>query len=69
MLISAELPRRNLLLLARATYIMVFLFTHIPFVVNHTINATPPCDFGLFGCVYKTTGFFDMFWQVSMNNP
>jgi len=29
-------------LLARATYIMVLFFTHIPFVVNHTINATPP---------------------------
>jgi len=28
-------------LLARATYIMVLFFTHIPFVVNHTINATP----------------------------
>jgi len=31
-----------LLLLARATYIMVLFFTHIPFVVNHTINTTPP---------------------------
>ena len=31
-----------LLLLARATYIMMLFFTHIPFVVNHTINATPP---------------------------
>jgi len=31
-----------LLLLARATYVMVLFFTHIPFVVNHTINATPP---------------------------
>jgi len=31
-----------LLLLPRATYIMVSFFTHIPFVVNHTINATPP---------------------------
>ena len=30
------------LLLARATYIMVLFFTHIPFVVNHIINATPP---------------------------
>ena len=30
-----------LLLLARVTYIMVLFFTHIPFVVNHTINATP----------------------------
>jgi len=29
-------------LLARATYKMVLFFTHIPFVVNHTINATPP---------------------------
>jgi len=29
-------------LLARATDIMVLFFTHIPFVVNHTINATPP---------------------------
>jgi len=31
-----------LLLLARATHIMVLFCTHIPFVVNHTINATPP---------------------------
>ena len=31
-----------LLLLARATLMMVLFFTHIPFVVNHTINATPP---------------------------
>jgi len=30
------------LLLARATYIMVLFFTHTPFVVNHTINTTPP---------------------------
>jgi len=29
-------------LLARATHIMVLFFTHIPFMVNHTINATPP---------------------------
>jgi len=31
-----------LLLLACTTYTMVLFFTHIPFVVNHTINATPP---------------------------
>ena len=31
-----------LLLLACGTYIMVLFFTHIPFVMNHTINATPP---------------------------
>jgi len=31
-----------LLLLARATPMMVLFFTHIPFVVNHTINATSP---------------------------
>jgi len=35
-------PQSLLLLLVRATYIMVLFFTHIPFVVNHTINATPP---------------------------
>jgi len=33
-------PQSLFLLLARATYIMVLFFTHIPFVVNHTINAT-----------------------------
>jgi len=31
-----------LLLLACAAHMMVLLFTHISFVVNHTINATPP---------------------------
>jgi len=31
-----------LLLLAHTTCIMVLFFTHIPFVMNHTINATPP---------------------------
>jgi len=32
-----------LLLLARAMYIIkVLFFMHIPFVVNHTINTTPP---------------------------
>ena len=29
-----------LLLLARATHMVVLFFTHIPFVVNHTINPT-----------------------------
>jgi len=38
----ASTSQSLLLLLARATYIMVLFFTHIPFVVNHTINATPP---------------------------
>jgi len=32
----------TLLLLVRATYIWVLFFAHIPFVVNHTFNATPP---------------------------
>jgi len=31
----------TLLLLVRATYIWVLFFTHIPFVLNHTFNATP----------------------------
>ena len=38
----ATMSQSLLLLLARATYIMVLFFTHIPFVVNHTMNATPP---------------------------
>ena len=42
-LISPELPRRNLSYYCLlALHIMVLFFTHIPFVVNHTINATPP---------------------------
>jgi len=31
----------TLLLLVRAKYIWVLFFTHIPFAVNHTFNATP----------------------------
>jgi len=31
----------TLLLLARATYIWVLFFVHIPFMVNRTFNATP----------------------------
>ena len=38
----AFMSQSLLLLLARATHMMVLLFTHIPFVVNHTINQTPP---------------------------
>jgi len=39
---KATTSQSLLLLLARATDMMVLFFTHIPFVVNHTINATPP---------------------------
>jgi len=28
-------------MLVRATYMFVLFFVHIPFVVNHTFNATP----------------------------
>jgi len=35
-------PQSLLVLLAHVTYIMTLFFTHILFVVNHTINATPP---------------------------
>ena len=42
-LISAELPRHDHSFIACSRHIgMVMFFTHIPFVVNHTINATPP---------------------------
>jgi len=41
--ISRATPAQSLLLLlARGTHMMVLFFTHIPFTVNHTINATPP---------------------------
>jgi len=30
----------SLLLLVHVTYILVLFFSHIPFVVNHTFNAT-----------------------------
>ena len=36
----ATMLQSLLLLLARATHMMVLFFTHTPFVVNHTINAT-----------------------------
>jgi len=38
----ASTSQSLLLLLARATHMTVLFFTHIPFVVNHTINATLP---------------------------
>ena len=38
----ATMSQSLLLLLSRATYIMVLFFTHISFMVNHKINATPP---------------------------
>jgi len=43
-LISAELPRHDLSFIALFAphMCMVLFFTHIPFVVNHTINVTPP---------------------------
>ena len=42
-LVSTEIPRRNHSIIAcsRHAYILLF-FAHIPFVVNHAFNATPP---------------------------
>jgi len=55
-----------LLLLACATYIMVLFFTHIPFVVNHTIVATPPERLQqhplLFATVHTNRTFFVLGW-------
>jgi len=38
-------------------------------LVALTEKKISPCDFGLSGHVYKTTGCFGMFWQVCQNNP
>jgi len=53
--------RNLLLLLARATYIMVLFFAHMPFVVNHTINAIPPERLQHYDttCVAQRTAFFE----------
>ena len=40
------------LLLAHAYICMVLFFTHIPIVVNHTINATPPERLQQYQCQY-----------------
>jgi len=40
---TIEITRRDHSIIACSRHIHVFLFcAHIPFVVNHTINATPP---------------------------
>ena len=42
-LVSAELPRHDNSIIACSCHVYVLLFfAHIPFVVNHTFNATPP---------------------------
>ena len=58
-----------LLLLARATYIMVLFFTHIPFVVNHTINATPPERLQQHPLLFATTDRAFFVWRLSSVRP
>ena len=60
-----------LLLLARATYIMVLFFTHIPFVVNHTINATPPERLQQHPLLFKTNRTDRTFfvWRLNSTRP
>ena len=42
-LVSPEITRHDHSIIACSRHIcMVLFFTHIPFVVNHTLNATPP---------------------------
>jgi len=55
------------LLLARATHMMVLCFTQIPFVVNHTINATPPERLQKYfgnNLKKKLINFFSIFWDT-----
>ena len=60
-----------LLLLARATYIMVLFFTHIPFVVNHTINATTPERLQQHPFLFATNHTDRMFfvWRLNSARP
>jgi len=60
-----------LLLLARLTYIKVLFFAHIPFVVNHTINATPPerlQQYNPHGFNDKVTVLFELHQDRWMNS-
>ena len=41
-IVRASTPRSLIYCLFAPHLCMVLFFTHIPFVVNHTINATPP---------------------------
>jgi len=59
------------LLLARATYIMVLVFTHTPLVVNLTINATPPDrlqQHPLFFTTNRTDCTFFV-WRLNLARP
>jgi len=60
-----------LLLLARATYIMVLFFMHIPFVLNHTINATPPERLQQHPVLFTTNRTDHTFfvWRLNLARP
>jgi len=63
--------RNLLLLLAHATYIMVLFFTHILFVVNHTINATPLERLQQHPLLFTTNHTIHMFfvWRLKSAQP
>ena len=50
----ASTPRSLFYCLFAPQICMVLIFTHIPFVVNHTINATPPERLQQYQHLYKT---------------
>ena len=60
-----------LLLLARATYIMVLLLAFIPFVVNHTFNATPPESLQQHPLLCRTNHIDRRFfvWRLTLARP
>jgi len=63
--------RNLLLLLARAIYIMVLFFTHIPFVVNHIINAMPPERLQQHPLLFTTNHIDHTFfvWRLNLAQP
>jgi len=60
-----------LILLARAAYIMVLFFPHIPFVVNHTINVTPPERLQQHPLLFTTnrTDRTSFVWRLTLARP
>jgi len=53
---------------SRHAYIMVLFFTHIPFVVNHTINATPPERLQQHPLLFTTNHTDRMFFVSRLNS-
>ena len=72
-LVSPEITRHDHSIIALfAPHIcMVLFFTHIPFVVNHTINATPPERLQQHPLLFTTNHTYRTFfvWRLTLARP